>query len=322
MDLSKKLIQKHYDEVPTFNAGMKNHIINGNFDIWQRGTTQTVNNYGSADRWLFYAISSTHSISQQAFTVGQTEVPNNPTYYMRNIISSASTAGSYGLFQQPIEDVTKLAGQTVTLSFWAKADASKNIATEFRKAFGSGGSTAVSGIGVTTHALTTSWQKFTTTVDLPSISGKTIGANNFLQIIFWLEAGSDFNSRSNSLGNQSGTFDIAQVQIEKGPVATAFEQRHIAQELALCQRYYQVLENCSSSDWASIPGILFGMETIPFPTNMRTIPNETFSGVVYTNSSGLNFYDVSTNSCTCRVTATATGRLLWHSANITLDAEL
>jgi hypothetical protein len=40
------------------------------------------------------------------------------------------------------------------------------------------------------------------------------------------------------MGNQSGTFDIAQVQLEPGTRATTFEYRHIQQELALCQRYY------------------------------------------------------------------------------------
>jgi hypothetical protein len=55
----------------------------------------------------------------------------------------------------------------------------------------------------------------------------------------WFDAGSDFNARTDSLGQQSGTFDIAQVQIEPGPVATPFEQRPIGTELALCQRYFQ-----------------------------------------------------------------------------------
>jgi hypothetical protein len=76
---------------------------------------------------------------------------------------------------------------------------------------------------------------------MPSISGKTLGTNNdhFVSLAIWFDAGSDFNSRTDSLGQQSGTFEIAQVQLEPGAVATPFERRPIGTELALCQRYYQ-----------------------------------------------------------------------------------
>jgi hypothetical protein len=57
----------------------------------------------------------------------------------------------------------------------------------------------------------------------------------------WFDAGSDFNGITDTLGQQSGTFDIAQVQIEPGPVATPFERRPIGTELALCQRYYETV---------------------------------------------------------------------------------
>jgi hypothetical protein len=110
--------------------------------------------------------------------------------------------------------------------------------------FGDGGSpsSSVTAIGVTTCALTTDWQKFTVTATIPSISGKTLGTNNndYLSLLFWFDAGSNINSRTNSLGQQSGTFDIAQVQLEAGSVATPFEVRPLGVELALCQRYYQI----------------------------------------------------------------------------------
>jgi hypothetical protein len=70
----------------------RNKIINGNFDIWQRGTNQTANGYGSADRWACTSIGTTKSISRQGFAPGQTEVPGNPKYFMRHVVSSVADA--------------------------------------------------------------------------------------------------------------------------------------------------------------------------------------------------------------------------------------
>jgi len=219
----------------------RNKIINGNFDFWQRGTSGSSGYV--ADRWTTILTGSTAAISRQSFTLGQTDVPDEPDYFHRTVVTSSAGAGNFAVTGQFIESVKTLAGQTATLSFWAKADASKNMAVEFVQWFGTGGSpsTQVTAIGVTTTALTTSWQKFTVTVNVPSISGKTLGTNNddAFRVFFWLDAGSTFDSRTNTLGQQSGTFDIAQVQLEAGDVATPFEHRSIGQELALCQRYYE-----------------------------------------------------------------------------------
>jgi hypothetical protein len=223
----------------------RNRVINGNFDIWQRGTSQTsVNLYGSDDRWSNDFSGSTRTHSQQAFTLGQTDVPNNPKYYSRTVVTSVANTGHSVLKRHRIEGVLTFSGQTTTLSFWSKADAAKNIAVEFVQNFGTGGSpsTRITNIGTTTIALTTTWRKYTVTVNLPSIASQTLGTDansDFLEVNFWFDAGSGFNARTNSLGQQSGTFDIAQVQLEAGPVATPFEQRPIGLELALCQRYYQ-----------------------------------------------------------------------------------
>lgn len=220
----------------------KNAIINGNFDIWQRGTSFSTASTYTADRFFISAAGSTFSTSRQLFTLGQTDVPNEPNYFLRDIVTSVAGAANASNLIQHIESVRTYAGKTVTLSLYAKADASKNVAVEFVQNMGSGGSPSsnVLGIGVTTLALTTSWQKFTITTTIPSISGKTLGTNNndTLDVNIWFEAGSNFNSRTNSLGQQSGTFDIAQVQLEEGSSATAFEYRTLGQEIALCQRYY------------------------------------------------------------------------------------
>jgi hypothetical protein len=245
----------------------RNKIINGNFDIWQRGTSGTSGYV--ADRWNVFQTGSTVAISRQSFALGQTDVPNEPAYFIRNVVTSSAGASNRVLIEQKVEDVRTFAGQTVTLSFWAKADASKNIAVDFLQDFGTGGSPSsiVTGIGVTTCALTTSWQRFSVTASITSISGKTLGTNgnSNLRCVFWFDAGSDFNSRTNSLGQQSGTFDIAQVQLEAGDVATPFEVRSYGQELALCQRYFATVGNFAYNGSA--------FENIFFPVTMRTNPS-------------------------------------------------
>ena len=215
-----------------------NWIINGQFDVWQRGTSQTTAGYGSDDRWLNFHGVSTKTHSQQAFTIGQTVVPNNPTYFSRTIVISGGTASAFTTKQHRIEDVAKLAGKTVSLSFWAKADASKNLSIEFAQVFGTGGSSSVTGIGVQKFALTTSWQRFTKTFTLPGVNGKTIFSGNFTDFIFWFDACSDCNARTDSLGNQSGTFDIANVCLVEGSVPVECPNEPYAEVLRKCQRYY------------------------------------------------------------------------------------
>ena len=314
-------------EVPQQLESFRNKVINGNFDIWQRGTSQTSSGYGSVDRWQNYHSGSTKTASQQAFTVGQTDVPGNPKYYLRNVVSSVVGSGNRVIVNQKIEGVSTLAGQTATLSFWAKADSNKSIATEFTQYFGSGGSpsSGLSSIGVTTHNLTTFWQKFTATVSIPSISGKTIGSdgNDRLDCLFWLDAGSNFDSRTNSLGQQSGTFDIAQVQLEEGEVATPFEHRPIGTELALCQRYYI---DCGT---LHVLGYGYGSSSdgtgsaLMFPTTMRAIPTMSKSN----ESDGSSFAQLIFNFTSSRGTSleaqtTNNSFSNWVQADVTADAEL
>lgn len=242
-----KEIEQHLAGIDTqigFMGGFKNQFINGGFDVWQRGTSQTSSGYGSDDRWhnWFYGITSTHQ--QVAFLPGQTDVPRNPKYYSRTVPTLGTAASDNCIKRQRIEGAGTLSGQTATLSFYAKADASKNIAIEFVQNFGTGGSpsTEVTEIAVTTITLSTTWAKYTVTATLPSISGKTIGTSNddYLEVRIWYSGGSASATHNNSLGNQAGTFDLAQAQLEAGDVPTPFEQRNVGgAELALCQRYFE-----------------------------------------------------------------------------------
>lgn len=223
----------------------RNKIINGNFDIWQRGTSLgsgTGKRYLS-DRWFVESTGSSYSASQQLFTYGQTIVPNQPKYFHRTVVTSTPGSGNYTTFVQRIEGGSTLANKTATITFWAKADSNKNISVELIQRFGNGLSSPNDvTIFCGKFSLTTSWQHFTATVNIPTVQGKTLGTDSstdFLQLGFFLEAGSTFDSRTGTLGQQSGTFDIAQVQLEEGPTATPFELRPIGLEQYMCKRYYE-----------------------------------------------------------------------------------
>ena len=91
--------------------------------MWQRGTTNTITNFGYtvADRWQYVTdgtLGTGTVFTQQAFTVGQTAVPNNPNYFLQVQYTSVNTPSNY--IRQRIENVATLNGQPATFSFWAR----------------------------------------------------------------------------------------------------------------------------------------------------------------------------------------------------------
>jgi hypothetical protein len=230
-------------------AAGKNKIINGDFGVWQRGTSfsNPLDSTFSADRWKNFhnGTGATRTISQQTFTPGTAPAsPYEGTFFLRYAISVAGSGNTYNIFDQNIENVRTFAGQTVTLSFWAKADASRTVAVNFYQAFGSGGSGDVS-VTAQNASVTTSWQRFTLTYAIPSVSGKTIGTNSFLALRF------------TQPGGVTMTLDYWGVQLEQGSTATAFQTAtgSIQGELAACQRYYVRSGGTSSSQWMATAGI-------------------------------------------------------------------
>lgn len=246
-------VEVQQEQVSPF-SGFKNYIINGNFDIWQRGISQTTSGYGSADRWLNIHSGSTKTISKQFSQVLSANV-------MSTVVTSVAGGNNYVRNIHRIEDITKYAGKTITLSFEGKADSNKNMAISFTSFYGTGGTpSAQEDYGLTLVPLATTFGRKTITVTVPSIVGKTLGANgvhtSYLQIQFWFDAGS--GTIAAPLGQQSGTFDIAQVQLEDGSVATPFEQRPFGLELSLCQRYYEIVHCFDIANEQKYNSIPFG----------------------------------------------------------------
>ena len=197
----------------------RNKIINGGFDVWQRGTSfssASVNEY-SADRFRTEGFGLSTTISRQSFTAGQTDVPDFPTYFCRVATSATVGSGQYWSFQQRLEVPQVVSqGQTYTLSFWVRATSGTISADTLSYGF----STGLVGFS----ELTTTWQKVTRTLvfGASQISGSYASA----YLVYAPENTAAFS------------VDIANVQLEAGDTATPFEHRSYGAELALCQRYF------------------------------------------------------------------------------------
>jgi hypothetical protein len=211
-----------------FYAG-KNRLINSDYSIWQRGTSFTGFSIYTADRWFHtYDNNPTSAtVSRQAFTPGTAPVAGyEGQYFLRMGVTTAGTATGQFLYQR-VEDVRTLAGQSVTYSFWAKADSARTVGVYSYQNFGSGGSADVSG-STTNFSVTTAWQRFSMSVTMGSMTGKTIGANSFMGFVMTMPAANGV------------AIDFWGAQLEAGSAVTAFETASgsIQGELALCQRYY------------------------------------------------------------------------------------
>jgi hypothetical protein len=225
-----------------FAAG-KNKVINGDFNVNQRSFTSTTTDatYGF-DRWLGVFSDGTVTYSAETFTLGAAPVTGyESTNYARLVTTGQTLTSAATFLSQKIENVKTFAGQTVTVSFWAQAGSgTPSISIELDQQFGTSGSTRVTTFAGK-NTISTSWARYTATVLVPSISGKTIGAiNNSLNLNMWVSAGSAFDARTGTLGIQSNTFNIWGVQIEEGSVATAFQTATgtLQGELSAAQRYY------------------------------------------------------------------------------------
>jgi hypothetical protein len=267
-----------------FAAG-KNKIINGDLRINQRNfTSNTADLSFNFDRFSqLNTGGGTLTTTPQVLTPA-TISGYGGTNYVRCVTASQSAVSDYAIYRNQIEDVRVSAGQTVTISFYAKAaSGTPKIAVEVEQAFGLGGSGAVV-TTINTITLSTSWARYTVTGAIPSVSGKTIAAGSYANVFFWLSAGSNFNSRTGSIGNQNNTFEMTGFQYEIGNTATAFQTATgtIQGELNLCYRYFQrIQDNSGGVDGYLGVAIAYGTTAaytvMPFLGTFRTTPSTTFT---------------------------------------------
>jgi hypothetical protein len=247
----------------------KNLLINGDFQVWQRGTSFTTPDLDAvytADRWLCDMdtdSSDSGTISRQPFTLGQTAVPSFPSYYFQYDCTTGLTSNAT-MLRQRIEDVSKWGGQTFTLSYYVKASKTITTRVQAKSTYGDG-STSSNNLALDVDiVLGTSWQKFEHTFTTESSAGKDIQANSNLEINF---------VEISSAGNGAFVFDLANVKCELGTVATPFEVEPYGDVLAKCQRYYFKPHNQQGVQvmQASTSRRQFHLN-VTHPVKMRVIP--------------------------------------------------
>jgi hypothetical protein len=253
-----------------FRPFTKNVIINGGMDIWQRGTSFTstgaTTNF-AADRWCIYNGRTGTTYSRQ--TSGLTGFQ----YSMRvqRDSGNSATANLYATTTLETADSLRFAGQTVTLSFYAKAGANYSSASSALTAQiiqGTGtdqivwsftGSNAFASSSVT---LTTSWQRFT-------LTGTAASTLTEIAALF-------VNTPVGTAG-ANDWFEITGVQLEVGNQVSPFIRTggNIQKELAACQRYYYrttpgAIYTTFSSGWSTSTTQF--LVVTPLPVVMRIAP--------------------------------------------------
>ena len=253
------------------DVNSENRIINGDMGLWQRGTSGTINGYPVADRWVNSANLGTITQSRQSFALGDTFGVNCPTYFLRQSVVPTVGVTHFASTAQKIEGVRSYAGQTITVLGWARRfSGTGNMTVEGSQYFGFYGtpSPTVSGINPTTVTLSTSWEPFAVVLNVPSIVGKTIGSqgsffDDAFNVNFWTSAGSNYNARTNSLGIQTIAVDLWGIHIRQGTWTAAdaslYRLRDPGTELALCQRYYEVVGATAAANGSYINGYNFSV---------------------------------------------------------------
>jgi len=272
-----------------FAAG-KNKIINGDFGINQRNFTSTTTTatYGF-DRWIYQASGATATYSAQTFSLGAAPVAG---YEGTNFARLAVTTGNdFARLVQYIESVRTFAGQTVTVSFWAKGTnptTAGNLKVDFSQQFGVGGSPSGSVlVGEQTFVLTANWVRYSFVFNVPSIAGKTLGTSND-NLEFRIGQGS-------STSADAWTLDLWGVQVEAASTASPFQTATGTKqgELAACQRYYWRASGDAVNPYAifALSGYMTsttaGSANASFPVQMRTTPHSVdFSNIGVQNTAG------------------------------------
>lgn len=295
------------DEAPKteYTANM---MINGNLEMWQRGTS--VSNPASvtllADKFVisYSGIGSLPTLVHSRQTCAPGDLDG--TFYFYRIApdgaGSTFNAWSFYTLQHSIRRGTRDfagAGKYVTVSFFARSNiANKRIGLGLQSRYGTGGSPSANGWAGSCVTLTSTWTRYTVTLPTPTNVGVTYGTNNDDYMILYIFIAWDgatwgeYNlgvSGTETFG-ASGTIDFARFIANPGMNEYTFMPKRYDAELKSCEKSYQVMSITTIN----------GTFWLPFRTQMYSIPTATRSGgsATFANATtdGISVVDTSAES--------------------------
>jgi hypothetical protein len=318
--------KQYVDATPALHNIGRNLLHNPLFNVAQRGAgVWTAFSVYTADRWITGGGSDAISVSLGSATdtvrtaIGD-EAANS---YLANTFTGNAAAAAISFLEQRMEDVRRLAGKTVTISFFAAASGALKLGVNLIQWFGTGGSPSAPVNALATGAAVTlapAWARYSVTISVPSIVGKTLGTNsdsaNWLRLYY--SSGATGAAQAGNIGVQSGTIQLWGVQLEIGSVATPLEKPDPRYDLANCQRFYQVITGLSYNGYsASGTTITFWW---PLIVTMRASPTLSVAWGANTNiTPGLY---VSGTGLYVSAASTATGQFGINLNSATASADL
>jgi len=293
-------------KLPQEGSTFRNRIINGDMQINQRqaGTVFTLNTAGGnfvSDRWIVYGAAADGVLTFQRLS---TTPPEGFTHYTQikttTADASIGAAQSYSIMQK-IEGTNTIdfkwglsSAKTIAFSFWVRSSLTGVFSGSLRN-----------------NALNRSYP-FSYTVDSANtwehktiiVVGETTGTwltttGIGVQVLFDLGSSTSYRGTANTwtngnyvgvtgavslVGTLNATLDLTGVQVEIGSVATAFENRSLGIELALCQRYFEksyetdvaigtvTAGGRTAVGFSTVTGTPSYFETIYFKVSKGTVP--------------------------------------------------
>jgi hypothetical protein len=238
-------------------AGRRNLLINGDFQVSQRGdytTAGTAPNAYVLDRWLV----DRNGTATVQHTSGH-DISGTPAICKAVKLVQTVTGTNYLGVRQKIENPEQYIGRTFTYSAWIRSNTS-NARIECYIP----GTSPNLYIG-SSHSGNGKWEYLSFTFTLNSGTPTAFHADVFI----------DNGSYSNTTVTAGEYFEATMLQLELGKVATSFEHRSYGEELALCQRYYyeagnQPIDLVGVGHSSGYSGVTSGR--ITFPVTMRAVP--------------------------------------------------